>query len=370
MAHYNNLEAEFVSYDRLLKSVFEALRLELPSLSRISLVKYDQERDQLSTVADYTYQGTPLRRYQAPLRPQSSLAECASTGECRTINDYLAYPLDHEKPHSNWLRQQGYRSSLTVPLYAFGKFCAFVFFNAGQSDVFQPSMLERLKWHVEAIKAKCIAEVALLNVVRGYCDVSSEITRLRDAETGAHLKRMSRYSYLIARDLSDMHGLSDEQINQIAQFAPLHDIGKVGIADEILLKPGKLTLEEREIMQSHVQLGVACMESLLTKHYAAQLPGLSVLLDIIAAHHEMLDGTGYPLGLQGAQIPIAARIVTVADIFDALTSIRPYKSAWSVTDALLELDRLVDDGKIDGDCVASLRRQIDEIEVVRQSLPD
>ena len=141
----------------------------------------------------------------------------------------------------------------------------------------------------------------------------------RDPEIGAHLQRMSQYSRIIAREL----GLSRERQDVILRAAPLHDVGNLGTPDCILLKPGRLTAEEFEIMKRHAQHG----------HEILRLGGSPVIqlgATIAHTHHEKWDGTGYPRGLRGSDIPLEGRIVAVADVFDALTSARPYKSAWEI----------------------------------------
>jgi putative two-component system response regulator len=145
----------------------------------------------------------------------------------------------------------------------------------------------------------------------------------RDPETGAHIVRMANYSRVIAEQL----GLSAAQQQLILEAAPMHDIGKVGIPDHILLKPGKLSIEEFAIMKKHAMLGYQILAE-------SQSEMLQVGAEIALSHHEKFDGSGYPQGLIGEEIPLFARIVAVADVFDALTSERPYKSAWDIDKAL------------------------------------
>lgn len=145
----------------------------------------------------------------------------------------------------------------------------------------------------------------------------------RDPETGAHIIRMANYSRIIASRL----GLSSEFQQMLLEAAPMHDIGKVGIPDHILLKPGKLTTEEFAIMKQHANLGFQILTG-------SQSATLQMGAEIALSHHEKFDGSGYPQGLIGDQIPLVARIVAVADVFDALTSERPYKVAWELERAL------------------------------------
>jgi HD-GYP domain-containing protein (c-di-GMP phosphodiesterase class II) len=204
-------------------------------------------------------------------------------------------------------------------------------------------------------------EVTAIQTLVGSIRIARDFAHLRDIETGTHLDRMSRYTRLIARRLARTHGLNDEFIEQLFLFAPLHDIGKVGIPDAILLKPGRFTPEERAIMMEHVVLGSAMIERLVGEFNLGTVAGINILRNLVAGHHEFLDGSGYPKGLRSEQIPIEARIVTVADIFDALTSKRVYKEAWDLKEALATMDGMVEEGKLDADCVRVLREGTDEV---------
>jgi len=151
----------------------------------------------------------------------------------------------------------------------------------------------------------------------------------RDNETGMHVIRMSRYASL----LGEAAGLTPDQCELLLHASPMHDIGKIGIPDSILLKPGKLDAGEWEIMKTHADIGG---EILSGSH-----SDLMNLAETIArSHHEKWDGTGYPSGLEGEQIPLEGRIVAVCDVFDALTSERPYKKEWPVEQAVQELKDL------------------------------
>ncbi len=145
----------------------------------------------------------------------------------------------------------------------------------------------------------------------------------RDNETGMHVLRMSRYTGVLALKA----GLSKPEAEELMIAAPMHDLGKIGIPDHILLKPGKLTDEEFAIMRTHAEIGY----KIIGKQNSAIL-NLGALIAL--THHEKWNGRGYPRKLQGEDIPLAGRIVAICDVFDALTSVRPYKAAWSVDDAM------------------------------------
>ncbi|QRM19291.1 response regulator [Dechloromonas sp. TW-R-39-2] len=186
----------------------------------------------------------------------------------------------------------------------------------------------------------------------------SRAAEFRDPETGAHIQRMAHYSQVIARAL----GLDANAQKLILEAAPMHDVGKIGIPDYILLKPGKLTPEEFEVMKGHARLGYE-----LLKDSGSEI--LRAGAEVAISHHEKFDGTGYPHGLQGNKIPIFGRIVAVADVFDALTSERPYKKAWPIEDAC----KFLEDGRglhFDPMCVEAFLACKDQILDIRQRFRD
>ena len=177
----------------------------------------------------------------------------------------------------------------------------------------------------------------------------SRAAEFRDPETGAHLRRMSHYSRLIAGAL----GLSADEQQLILQAAPMHDVGKIGISDHILLKPAALTAEEFAVMKTHAELGFELLkgsESTVLQSAAA----------IAISHHEKYNGGGYPFGLAGDDIPLFGRIVAIADVFDALTSERPYKQAWPIEQAASYM-RTGSGGHFDPLCVEALLSCWDDV---------
>ncbi|MBL4760330.1 MAG: response regulator [Mariprofundaceae bacterium] len=179
--------------------------------------------------------------------------------------------------------------------------------------------------------------------------ILSKAAEYRDPETGAHIMRMSHYSKLIARQL----GLSEAEQELILEASPMHDVGKVGTPDHILLKPGKLDFDEFVIMKQHADYGYEILNQ-GSSHL------LKVAAEIAISHHEKYNGKGYPHGLKGEEIPLRGRIVAVADVFDALTSERPYKKAWPVEKAIALLTE--ESGEhFDPQCVEAFLSSLDQI---------
>jgi two-component system response regulator RpfG len=180
----------------------------------------------------------------------------------------------------------------------------------------------------------------------------------RDRTTGNHLVRMARYSALIGSNL----GLAPETVHVLEVAAPMHDIGKIGIPDSILLKEGPLAPEEDGVMKTHPRIGYDILKGSPSKY-------LSMGAIIALGHHEKFDGSGYPNGLHGEDIPIVGRVVAVADVFDALVSERPYKHAWTVEEGLAYLQG--QKGKhFDPRCVEAFVSGEAKIREIRQKFAD
>jgi response regulator RpfG family c-di-GMP phosphodiesterase len=199
----------------------------------------------------------------------------------------------------------------------------------------------------------------------------ARLAEIRDDETGKHLERVSEYSRLIAGGLreDERHRatITPAFVQNIGLSAPLHDIGKVGIPDSILLKPGPLSEDEWVIMRRHPSIGAETLRHVLEAY--GEQPYLRMAHEIAWCHHERWDGTGYPRGLRGAEIPLAARIMSLADCYDALTRRRPYKRAWSHEEALAYI-REQRGAQFDPDVVDSLLARSAEAEAICRRLAD
>ena len=335
---------------------------------RIAVAIYDPATDVIKTFLASEKNAPALSHYETKLGDVPSLAELAKSGCPRVVDDLSIYA-DSTREHTRRLLAAGYRSSYTVPMYGDGVFCGFVFVDSRQTGAFSADVRARLEPLVRLIAMAVVCEFRLIRTLTAATKTARYITSRRDCETGAHLERMSRYCRLVAREIAPRNGLKDDYVEHVFLFAPLHDIGKIGIPDSILLKPASLTGEEYALMKTHTSKGVEIVDYMLNEFGLRGIAHIDVLRNIVLFHHEAFDGSGYPKGLKGDAIPLEARITTVADVFDALTSRRPYKDAWPVDATFDELKRVAG-SKLDPQCVETLLNHREEIESIRATFKE
>lgn len=223
---------------------------------------------------------------------------------------------------------------------------------------------------LEAEVARRLGENLLIQEVSIHA--LAHLAEIRDTETGNHLRRTQEYVRTLARCLQShprfAHFLNDRNIETLARSAPLHDIGKVGIPDHILLKPGKLTPEEWEIMKTHARLGSEAIEQ-AERDADKSVEFLALAKEITRWHHEKWDGSGYPDGLVAEAIPISARLMALADVFDALISRRVYKPPMPFTKArdIIATER---DRQFDPDVVDAFLSIFDAFQIIAERYQD
>jgi HD-GYP domain-containing protein (c-di-GMP phosphodiesterase class II)/HAMP domain-containing protein len=240
------------------------------------------------------------------------------------------------------LQRHGLGSATLLPMTGSGQSQALLVFASHDTHSYTAEHTEFLANVAGQITHALDKTVFLESLVVAAVQGLAKLAESRDPETGDHLLRMSLYAAIIAEELGE-NGEYREQISaayvrEVYQFAPMHDIGKVGITDSILLKPGRLDETERREMERHPLIGGEVLRRCESQVNSLGYNIFRIAIEIAESHHEKFDGSGYPKKLRGVDIPLSARIVAVADVFDALTSRRPYKEAWPIDRALKLLD--------------------------------
>ena len=298
--------------------------------------------------------------------------DTVANGSPRVVDDLAVFAAGRGE-HTRRILGHGYASSYTLPIIERTLLVGFVFCNSVHKGYFRGGVVEQVDVFSHLVAQLVCNELAALRALNAALRTSIGMVHARDPETGNHLERMARYTRLIARELvaREKCAFDDEQTEQLFKFSPLHDVGKIGIPDRILLKPGRLAADERAVMDTHPLIGRQMIDALIANFAFEAIPHIDILLQLVESHHETLDGTGYPKGLRGEEIPIEARIVAVSDVFDALTTARPYKEPWHNIHAFAML-RLLAIDKLDPDCVMALcsrERDVREIQTRFADLP-
>ena len=352
-----------------LQGIHDHLLEIAPEVERVACALYDVEDDLLKTFINSTRNGEVLKAHQYRLSDSESLSHLARTKDIRLLTG-IQEVLEPTTVHSAYVLQEGFESSFTVPMYYQGDFLGFIFFDSRHPGTFTPALQRELVLSASLISMTIANELMAIRSIVGTVSIARDFAEFRDLETGAHLQRIARYARLITRRLARELPLDDEYVEHVFLYSPLHDIGKIAIPDRILLKPGRLDPDEWEIMKTHTTRGREMIDTIARDLHIDNLPDNDVLRNIVEFHHEAMDGSGYPVGLAGQDIPLEARIVSVADVFDALTSHRPYKREWTVDEAFDELDRMVAAGKLDPVCVGALQVERPDVEEILRRHPE
>jgi HD-GYP domain-containing protein (c-di-GMP phosphodiesterase class II) len=325
--------------DDLIQLLFEEMS-EIHTVDRIGIAFIDYSRQKF--VAEY---GTASYN-QIKLGPgfEVSLDKTSLSKIITTKASYISNDLEQEyqeRPLSaalGLLRDEGIQSNLVVPLHMGEAVFGAIFLSSLKRDHFDERDMRRAEKIIYEISGflnrAYFTKVILSKITNSF----SELVDQKDNETGGHILRMVAYSVLIAKGLKCKqvvgYEVDEKFVLEIERNASSHDIGKVGIPDEILKKPGKLNDEEWVVMKTHAEVGANIFKSLREGLQVFDSDFYAYAEVIARYHHERFDGTGYPEGLSGQDIPLAARIVAVADVFDALTTKRHYKDAFGLEKSL------------------------------------
>lgn len=301
---------------------------------RFSLSVYQENQDIL-----VAYHATV--RGDRPVFLQRGFSQKLSDSSLKRIIDLqLPYRIinnlgERNSQSSRLLLQEGINANLTVPVMINQRLFGFLFFAHRQACAYTEEMGKIASLVSNIVRSRFYYSYALQKTLSVFGDGIVNIVEFKDDETADHTRRVSLYAELIANSLRDQDRITPQKADKIKEYAPLHDLGKIGIPDSILLKPGKLSPKEWNIMKQHPLIGGRIIRDANQKLVNQLGYGLlHTAYNLIIDHHEWWDGTGYPQGKQGMDISIEGQIVAIADVFDALTTKRPYKEAFPIDQSL------------------------------------
>ncbi len=321
--------------DEFLDALFKEIKPTI-GIDRIGVAFIDYDREVI--IAEHGVSSNP-KLYLGPgfkvKLSHTSLTDLITHPYPLVENDLEAFYA--KKPYSsslNLINKEGLKSNIIIPLVVDHKTIGFLFFSSNEKNHFTPEIVRKSTLIASEISDSLTRSYMIKLLFSQMTNSFSRLVEKKDSETGFHLDRMTLYSKTIAEGLINRQ-LPDYPVNQqfvlnIEKYAASHDIGKVGVPDAILKKPGRLTDEETVIMRQHVIIGAELLRNIKENLNYFGRHFFETAYNITMYHHEKWDGTGYPNGVSGMDIPLEARIVAVADVFDALTSKRVYKPAFSV----------------------------------------
>ncbi|MFN3692216.1 MAG: HD-GYP domain-containing protein, partial [Fervidobacterium sp.] len=264
------------------------------------------------------------------------------------------------------LIEEGFNSNITILASINSRPFGFLFLSSVNTDNYTKEDAKLFLSIANTISYRLFYSLTIQKVLSEFGNSLVNIVEFKDNETGNHIKRVALYSKLIAQELE----LDPKLVREIYEYASIHDIGKVGVPDSILLKPGKLNTAEWEIMKTHVKIGVSIIKNFEEQvRNIIQSSTLEVMKNIIADHHEWWNGNGYPKGKKGEEISIEGRIIAIADVFDALTTKRPYKEAIPFEKAV-EMIKEENGTHFDPKVFGAFLRKLQEIRDIYERLKD
>lgn len=356
MLNYNDINKLFNEDNDIttyLDTVYNIAQRSHQQLSRFSVVIVRDSQASNYFVRDKLVTENKHELCTYNLASFNSLQKMIERSQQRIINDLHDVSAN---PRTLRLLEHGHRSGFSYPLVFKGKAMALVFFNSSSLNYFDNQQVQNdmliLSTVIHSLMVRQLEKQQFLNI---SLSIALDMGHAKDPETQGHLTRMERYSSKLAYLLAERKKINHEFIRLIETYAAYHDIGKYKIPDNVLFSTEKFTPQEREIMNGHCKHGIDIVDYLLQHfpHYLQKNSEYQFLKNVILYHHERFDGLGYPLGLRGEQIPLEARIIMTADVFDALLSKRLYKDAWDMQEVVTFM--LNNAGVMfDPDCIAAL----------------
>ena len=333
---YGLLNKNF-SIEDTINYIYNAFKEDIP-YDKITVVLLD-ENEKLYAYNSYCEYAPKLSTGCSVNRTDTSINDIINNKTTRVINDYVQY--NQCKKNSKLTKlvlEEGVRSSVTCPLISNDISVGAIIFSSLHPNIYNDNYVEYIKLIANNVAINVEKNLLVDDLIMSSIIGLTKLVEAKDNETGEHLVRMKNYSKILAEKLSKKdqykNDINQGFINAIFRYSPLHDIGKVGIADGILLKPSKLSTEEFEVMKKHTVIGASILEEVSNNLLRRGTKYYYMGINIAIGHHEKFNGNGYPKGLIGKEIPLEARIVTVADVLDALSSKRVYKPAYSLEDSI------------------------------------
>ncbi|MBY0443820.1 MAG: HD domain-containing protein, partial [Burkholderiales bacterium] len=290
-----NTSPQFLELSQPAKSMAESIEIihsviasRYSGVDRVAMAVYDAGSDMLKTFVSSNRDGMALIAYEARLESVPSLQSLAKLHQSRVVQD-IEGNFPTLSRHGDWLKDKGYLSSYTVPIYQRDTLAGFVFFDSKSPHFFTEESARFLDMFTGLIGQLYLLQLTAVRSLIGTVHIASDLAKVRDLETGNHLERMACYSRIIAKELAKIYALPDEFVEYVYLFAPLHDIGKVGVPDRILFKPGKLDDEEWLTMRRHVEMGESLINQIIVELGMAENMSARVMRNMVAGHHERGD---------------------------------------------------------------------------------
>jgi len=349
--------------------IFKLSKETYQNLSRFSVTLVDDDQLANFFVLDSLEGSATNDLYKKVISLRSSLTCVVTEQNVRVVSDLKRL---NQNDRTVKLLQTGHRSSYTSPLIYDGKTIGVLFINADTESYFDCQKLQRdCAFISQVVNGLILKHCERQHHLRSALAIALNIGHARDPETKEHLIRMGKYSELLARLLADTHPIDNRFIHLIAHYAPFHDIGKYKIPDDVLFSDKRFSSDDRKIMSKHTIYGVEIIDEVLCYIDKDWVTGsdIGLLKNIIRHHHERYDGSGSPDNLSGTNIPLESRIVTLADVFDALLSKRAYKEAWSMEGVIAYIKE--NSGLLfDPECVDLLLDNLDQFVAIRDKNRD